>query len=218
MCSDCWERLSDVDYPPEDLFQWLIVSARVPTYPALLDQYPEGPLIRGHARRLFGCVEIDEKVVEYINGILKDRVGSGAVFEALTVAEVARLLAGDPPCSGAEAPEAPARVTGRKRSTAPGEARDKLIAALTKHHRYNDGSCLNQEPVANNELARQVGVAAGSASAFFKKTFGGWSKYRAACRDAATLAFYLKVLRGEFTPDKTFGRKPPGEDRRDDDD
>jgi hypothetical protein len=40
----------------------------------------------------------------------------------------------------------------QKRSTEPGEARRKLIAALTAHHRYADGSCLNSAPVGNNQL------------------------------------------------------------------
>jgi hypothetical protein len=40
-----------------------------------------------------------------------------------------------------------------------GEAEAKLIAALTKHHQYADGSCLNLEPVGNNELARIAEVS-----------------------------------------------------------
>src|SRR5262249_18814112 len=38
-----------------------------------------------------------------------------------------------------------------KRSTERGEGRAKLIAALTKHHQYADGGCLNLEPIGNNE-------------------------------------------------------------------
>src|SRR5262249_14849373 len=45
-----------------------------------------------------------------------------------------------------------------KRSTEPGEAREKLIAALTKHHKYAEASCLNQEPIGNNQLARLADV------------------------------------------------------------
>ena len=56
-----------------------------------------------------------------------------------------------PPAAGT--PPAPKKG---KRSTRRGEAAIKLIAALTKHHKYAKGSCLNLEPVGNNELARQA--------------------------------------------------------------
>jgi hypothetical protein len=39
--------------------------------------------------------------------------------------------------------------TKSKRSTEKGEAQTKLIAALTKHHQYADGGCLNFEPTGN---------------------------------------------------------------------
>jgi hypothetical protein len=104
----------------------------------------------------------------------------------------------------------------RKRSTERGEGREKLIAALTKHHRYSDGSCLHLEPVANNELARQAGVSRSTASEFFEKVFAGHTKYRALCRDAGRLADSLKALNGEFSPQDLhlYGRRPAGEDNR----
>ncbi len=43
--------------------------------------------------------------------------------------------------------------TTKKRSTVKGEAQEKLVAALTKHHKYQDGSCLNIEAIGSNELA-----------------------------------------------------------------
>jgi hypothetical protein len=92
-----------------------------------------------------------------------------------------------------------------KRSTERGEGREKLIAALTKHHRYADGGCLNTEPINNNELARLAGVDKATASAFFKAKFRGHAKYRAACRDAGRLADALKVLNGEFSPHDLYG-------------
>lgn len=94
----------------------------------------------------------------------------------------------------------PTRPRRPKQSTERGEGRAKLIAALTKHHKYADGGCLNMEPIGNNELARLAGVSESTASAFFKKQFGGHAKYRAKCRDAGTLADALKAVRGEFTP------------------
>ena len=60
-----------------------------------------------------------------------------------------------------------------KRSTERGEAHRKLLAALTAHHKYEDGGCLNLEPIGNNELARLAEVSKATASAFFNKEFGG---------------------------------------------
>jgi hypothetical protein len=87
-----------------------------------------------------------------------------------------------------------------KRSTERGEGRAKLIAALTKHHRYADGGCLNLEPIGNNNLAKAAGVSASTASAFFNDKFQGHTKYKALCRDAGKLTAALKLLNDEFAP------------------
>jgi hypothetical protein len=104
-----------------------------------------------------------------------------------------------------------------KRSTQRSEGRAKLIAALTKHHRYADSGCLNLEPIGNNELARRAKVDPSTASAFFNREFNkgekkGYSKYRVICRDPGCLAFSLKALNGEFAPHDLYGARPPGED------
>lgn len=104
-----------------------------------------------------------------------------------------------------------------KRSTERGEGRAKLIAALTLHHKYADGSCLNLAPVGNNELARQAKVEPSTASDFFKKAFKGHTEYRALCRDSSRLAAALKLLNGEFAPHDLYGRQPVDEDDRDND-
>jgi hypothetical protein len=103
-----------------------------------------------------------------------------------------------------------------KRSTERSEGRAKLIAALTKHHQYADGGCLNSEPIGNNKLATAAGVSQSTASAFFNREFEGHSKYRTVCRDAGRLAVSLKMLNGEFSPHDLYGRRPTGEDDRDD--
>jgi hypothetical protein len=103
-----------------------------------------------------------------------------------------------------------------KRSTERGEGRAKLIAALTKHHQYDDGGCLNLEPIGNNELAKLAGVSPSTASAFFNEKFHGHGKYQAVCRDAGKLVDSLKALNGEFSPYELYGRRPHGEDDRDD--
>jgi len=104
-----------------------------------------------------------------------------------------------------------------KRSTERGEGRAKLAAALTKHHKYVDGSCLNLEPIGNNELARKADVWPSTASAFFKKKFKGHLRYRTICRDAGNLADALKVLNNEFSPHELHGRRPASEKDRDED-
>lgn len=99
-------------------------------------------------------------------------------------------------------PPTPNASKKSKKSAGNGDARAKLIAALSKHHDYASGSCLNTEPIGNNELAssRHADVATGSASAFFEKEFGGHLKYRVMCRDPSALALALKALNDEFTP------------------
>lgn len=102
-------------------------------------------------------------------------------------------------------------ATKGKRSTERGEGRTKLIAALTKHHKYADGSCLNTEPVNNNELARLSDVAGATASEFFKKEFGGHGKYRSICTNVTNLVTSLKLLNQEFSPHLLFGATPHNE-------
>lgn len=110
----------------------------------------------------------------------------------------------------------PSRPTKAKRGTERGEGREKLIAALTKHHKYADGSSLNQEPVGNNALARLAGVSVSTASAFFEKEFGGLKKYKAICSDVSRLITALKLINQEFSPLLLFGAKPADEGERED--
>jgi hypothetical protein len=113
--------------------------------------------------------------------------------------------------------DSPARKkTKKKKSTARGEGEIKIVAALTKHHQYADGGCLNLTPIGNNELARLAGVRGSTASAFFNRQFnggkkGGLAKYRAVCGDAAKLVAALKLLNQEFSPHHLFGTTPPSE-------
>jgi hypothetical protein len=98
-----------------------------------------------------------------------------------------------------------------KRSTERGEARSKLIAALTKHHRYADGSCLNQDPIRNIELAKLAGVSPSTASTFFKNEFEKHTKYKELCRDVGLLVAALKLLNNEFAPHNLYGGRPADE-------
>lgn len=110
----------------------------------------------------------------------------------------------------------PKKKVRPKRSTEKGEAKAKLIAALSKHHKYADGGCLNMEPIGNNKLARDATVDQATASAFFKKRFKSHGNYKALCRDNVRLVTALKMLNDEFSPFLLFGDKPPGKGQRDD--
>jgi hypothetical protein len=112
-------------------------------------------------------------------------------------------------------PPRPAPNSRLKRSTARGEAQAKLIAALTKHHKYAEGGCLNPEPIGNNELARRAGVSPSTASDFFNVEFKGHRTYRAVCLNTGKLADSLKLLNDEFAPHELYGRRPADEDDRD---
>lgn len=103
-----------------------------------------------------------------------------------------------------------------KRSTQRGEAEAKIIAALTAHHQYDNGSCLNPEPVGNNQLARMARVSQSSVSDFFTRQFHGYSTYRLYCKDVARLVASLKLLNDEFSPFHLYGGSPPIEGATDD--
>jgi hypothetical protein len=88
----------------------------------------------------------------------------------------------------------------QKRSTNNGDARRKIIASITLHHQYDNGSCLTTEPAQVNVLARQCRVSASTVSDFFKSQFGGHAKYRNLCMEATLIGRALMILNGEVTP------------------
>ncbi len=125
-----------------------------------------------------------------------------------------KLSEGDLPCIESFLGEVKAKGSQNiklKQSTGKGEGRTKLIAALTKHHQYANGGCLNLEPIGNNELARMADVSISTASEFFTKEFKGYTKYRASCGNASGLVAAIKLLNQEFSPHYLFGTKPPSE-------
>ncbi len=101
-----------------------------------------------------------------------------------------------------------------KKSTQKGEGREKLIGALTKHHKFAEG-CLNWEPIGNNELARMAGVEESSASEFFKKYFDGHGNYKILCvRNHEKVLVVLKSLNDDYSVDDLYGATPPGDRER----
>jgi hypothetical protein len=94
---------------------------------------------------------------------------------------------------------------------AKGAAEALLISGLLAHHRYDNGSCGNFEPVKNNRFAGQLKVGRSTASDFFDRVFGGHPAYIAACRDGTRLCAKLKILAQDYSDVPVFGRTPPGE-------
>ena len=117
---------------------------------------------------------------------------------------------------GSQAGNAEPVAVKPKRSSECGEGRIKLIAALTKHHEYARGGCLNTAPIGSNELARKAGVSKSTASRFFADEFHRYAGYRKACYDRWDLAQHLRRLNNEFSPDDLYGATPPGEGGWDD--
>jgi hypothetical protein len=135
-----------------------------------------------------------------------------APSDALADSAAHRTATQNPPSDADRASAAP---TKPKRSTERGEGRAKLISALTNHHKYADGGCLNLEPIGNNELARAADVSVSTASAFFHKEFRGHGKYKALCRNPGSLVAAFKLLNGEYSPHDLFGRRPADEGNHD---
>jgi hypothetical protein len=111
----------------------------------------------------------------------------------------------------------PTGKSGHKKSTASGEAEEKLIGALALHHRYENGWCDNQEPIGVRALARKAKVSEGSGTGFFKAHFEGHNAYKVTCtRDPRKLADKIGELVGDISPQKhlsLIGEVPdPGDD------
>jgi hypothetical protein len=209
------EKHSDesIDKQLRQAIKWPEARSRL----AALSNLPEG--VRAKADEVLRR-ELTAGTVEQIDALL-----TPAVWGVRDSWEQARRVADAEPKAQAntaagqgepaEATSDTSTPTKTKRSTERGEGRTKLIAALTKHHQYADGGCLNVEPIGNNELARLAKVDQATASAFFKQEFKGHGNYKAACADAAQLTAALKLLNGEFAPHLLYGSKPADEDERD---
>lgn len=111
------------------------------------------------------------------------------------------LWASEGPALAASAATAEMKRTRRANpGSTRGAGRAKLIAALTKYHRYTDGREINETPVGVNELARLAGVVGDTASRFFTWAFGSHDRYKAVCDSKRGLIFHLQKLNGELSP------------------
>lgn len=105
----------------------------------------------------------------------------------------------------------PTSTPRAKKSTKRGDADAKLVAALTAHHKYHNGSVGHLEYIGSNALARKADVAKRSAHRFFENRFEGHDKYQRMCKDAHSLAAALKAINGEFQPFEFYSARSPDE-------
>jgi hypothetical protein len=180
--------------PPPNSTKYLVTPDR---------RYIEVELTIGSTRwREIGQDECRRRTKHYL-----DHGGDANRWRKVFGLENSTGLAGDDDTL-TEPATASATVKKPKRSTERGDGRAKLIPALTKHHEYADGGCLNWEPVGNNELARLADVAPSTASAFFKKEFESHTKYKQFCHREANLIAKLMSLNGETIPPELFNPLP----------
>ena len=186
-----------------------------------VEAWPEVPMLRLTCAERFPGRPFNEDTIELLIAFLQTRGLSPEQARHLPLAEAVRLLAEEPHGGAGKQGTAALAVTraepASKRGTKKGDAEEKLISALTKHHRYADNGCLNLEPIGNNKLAEAAGVSVSTASAFFTDKFQGHTKYKVLCRDSGGLVAALKLLNNEFAPHNLYGRRPVNEDDRDDD-
>ena len=81
-----------------------------------------------------------------------------------------------------------------------------IIGVLNKHHQYENGSCLNSEPIGCRELARRLSKAAAVISHFFKKEFEGHCIYKIQCQNG-TISQSLRLLNAEVSPSYISGKQ-----------
>ena len=211
------EAITGIAYPPTTQANWVRLCRLAGFSMERTEQVLKD---RGYD----GFDDVDELPRRYVSAKASISDGNGLEVPSDTLFWTQAILAGLEPLRQKSKPdnasppivcdEKTTKKTDRlsKRSTQRGDAKNKLIAALTKHHDYSNGSCLNLEPIGNNQLARLADVSTGSASNFFRDNFGGIKKYEAICREPSRLGKSLKALNNEYSPLDLYGNKPPGED------
>jgi hypothetical protein len=89
--------------------------------------------------------------------------------------------------------------------------RGKIIAALSKHHRYGEAGDLNLEPIGNNKLAQLADVSPSTISQFFKDKFHGHNGYKVQCKEQSTILTALKLLNADMAPHLLARERSPAE-------
>jgi hypothetical protein len=104
-----------------------------------------------------------------------------------------------------------------RKSSQKGDAKQSIIAVLSEHHRYDSSDCLNQEPITITLLANRTGLAKSTVSDFFKKHYPKqrYKGYTYHCKSISGLDAFLRLINGDVSLEKTYGRTPPNEGNRD---
>lgn len=93
------------------------------------------------------------------------------------------------------------KKTTEKRGTSNGNAKARIVAYLTYHHKYDGRSCGNLKPIGSNELAEALYISGSTTSKFFKDNFAKYSVYaNQICGDPGKLVHSLQMLNGELPP------------------
>ena len=88
---------------------------------------------------------------------------------------------------------------GRQGGTAGGGAKLLIQSGLVSHHKWNGKRCRCYTPIVVNQFAKQIGVSAGSVSAFLKSKFGSAREYKYDCEDEKRLDVQIKLLNGDIS-------------------
>lgn len=207
------ELLKETDESSTELLNMKHIRMSIKTIPDdILDELKESrtPEIAERLREKARQLQLELSDIRHWNGFLDYKLSDVAKrFHSVMSIEfpfpkpVRSKKSSEPPPPSEPLP--PTTMRTPKRSTSRGDARLKLVAAITKHHCYADGSCLNPEPIGNNQLAALANVSKSSASQFFENQFKGYKNYKLKCRNTGALVMALKILNQEIAPHHVLG-------------
>jgi hypothetical protein len=178
--------------PLRILNMWFVTSCVEAWTCALLDLFPAGAPAADLAQQARGSGLLTPDAAFMLDAIIARLSQAHSVDKSLA------------PPAVSIAPQ-PTKTVRPKRSTQPGEADEKLVAALLMHHQYENGSCLSYSPVGCSNLARIAGVSKGSASLFLRRRFGSHAAYQRTCRDKWRLINTLRTLAGDMPRERALG-------------
>ena len=145
--------------------------------------------------------QLSIQTIDAMAHVWRDRNETGTLRPAASVGPFAYAVEQTTNSALQSPQKSPKSKRGAGRGGRDSDSKTKLVAALSKHHKYSsrDGG-LNTTPVKVRELAEKANTVPSTASAFFKREFEGYKAYVRRCNDEAGLSAALKLLNGDFTP------------------
>lgn len=116
--------------------------------------------------------------------------------------ELAWKLASQEQRSGAKNTTVPTQRKDGKKNTIPGDAAEKILSALCKHHNYDHPERCNLAPAQFTDIASSAGTSKGSVTNFFSRQLEMGPNeqprhaYRRICNNG-TIIERLRIWRGE---------------------